>query len=125
MNLLVVSLLSGNTEINQPHALIMLFLQAFESIWSVGLIVFGFHLMIVGYVTFKSESIPRIISILVVFASAGYIIIHSLTLLLSQNDTVLSILNILFTVPMIAGELGLGIWLLVKGGKVLKTLPST
>lgn len=121
LNLIFVSLLSKNTalfNIDQLQAHTMLFLEAFESIWSIGLIIFGGHLMIVGYLAFQSDKIPKVISILLLLASIGYIVINLCNTLLSQYDAVISILKIVFTIPMIAGELGFGIWLLIRGGKV-------
>jgi hypothetical protein len=126
MNLIFVLLLSKGTDYlssfktDQLQALTMLFFEAFESIWSIGLIIFGGHLLIVGYLAFKSDSIPKVISILLSLASIGYIVIHLCKTFLPQYDGVISILNIVFTVPMIAGELGFGIWLLFRGGKVTK-----
>ncbi|WP_035437530.1 DUF4386 domain-containing protein [Bacillus sp. UNC322MFChir4.1] len=123
LNLLFVLLLTKNTtylsffKIDQLQAHIMLFLEAFESIWSIGLIIFGGHLMIVGYLTVKSASIPKVISILLLLASVGYIVIHFCNTFSPENDKFISILQILFSIPMIAGELGFGIWLLLKGGK--------
>lgn len=104
--------------IEQLQALMMLFFAAFESIWSIGLVIFGGHLLIVGYLAFKSDSIPKVISILLLLASIGYMSIHLSKTFLSQYDTVISTLNLLFSVPMIAGELGFGIWLLFRGGKL-------
>ncbi|MCD9024773.1 DUF4386 domain-containing protein [Cohnella silvisoli] len=124
MNLIFVLLLSRHTndlssfKIEQTQSLMMLFLEAFESIWSIGLIVFGGHLLIVGYVAFKSGSIPKVISILLLLASIGYIVIHLSKTFLPQYDRVISILNLVFTAPMVAGELGFGIWLLLRGGKL-------
>lgn len=126
LNLIFVLLLSKGTDylssfkIDQLQELTMLFFEAFESIWSIGLIIFGGHLMIVGYLAFKSDSIPKVISILLLLASIGYIVIHLCKTFLPQYDGVISILNIVFTVPMIVGELGFGIWLLLRGGKVRK-----
>lgn len=124
MNLIFVLLLSKGTDylslfkIDQLQALTMLFFEAFESIWSIGLIIFGGHLLIVGYVAFKSDSIPKVISILLLLASIGYMAIHLCKTFLPEYDGVISILNIVFMVPMIAGELGFGIWLLLRGGNV-------
>lgn len=127
MNLLFVLILSNSPDyislnIDQVQALVMLFLEAFDVIWSVGLIIFGGHLLIVGYLTFKSNFIPKIISILLWIASIGYIGIHLSYTFLSQYDGVITIFEYIFTVPMILGELGFGIWLLVKGGKVPKNV---
>lgn len=126
LNLLFVLLLTKNTtylsflKIDQLQAQIMLYLEAFESIWSIGLIIFGGHLMIVGYLTFKSASVPKIISILLLLASIGYIIIHLCNTFSPEYDRFISILQIAFSIPMIAGELGFGIWLLLRGGKIKK-----
>lgn len=126
LNLLFVLLLTKNTtylsffKIDQLQAHIMLFLEAFQSIWSIGLIIFGGHLMIVGYLTFKSTSIPKAISILLLLASIGYISIHLCSTFFSEYDKFISILQIVFSIPMIAGELGFGIWLLLRGGKTPK-----
>ncbi|WP_236708016.1 DUF4386 domain-containing protein [Brevibacillus choshinensis] len=127
LSLIVVLLLSGHTnelssfKIEQTQSLMMLFLEAFESIWSFGLIIFGGHLLIVGYVALKSDSIPNVIGILLLLASIGYMVIHLSKTFLSQYDRVIAILNLIFSMPMmIVGELGFGIWLLLRGGKLPK-----
>jgi hypothetical protein len=109
LNLIFASTSSDSSEM-------MLFLQTFESIWSIGLIVFGGHLIIVGYVVFKSKNIPTILGIFLILGGIGYAAINiSKTLLLQDN---LAILTTIFSIPMIVGELGFGVWLLVKGRKV-------
>lgn len=115
-NLILVLLLSKSTIAN-PEAYTMLFLNAFAYIWSVGLIIFGLHLFVLGYVAFLSKHIPKCISLLLFIASIGYIVIHVMNTMFSQYDTVISTIQALFQLPMIAGELSLAIWLLLKGGK--------
>ena len=123
LNLLFVLLLTKNTDYlsllktAQIKAQMILFLGAFDSIWSIGLIVFGGHLMIIGYLSFKSDCIPKLISILLLLASVGYIVINLFKTFLPQFDGVIFTLNIVFSIPMIAGELGFGIWLLLRGRK--------
>jgi len=122
LNLLFVWLLANSADplsiSDQLQAQVMLYLNAFESMWSIGLIVFGGHLLIVGGVAVKSNGTPKIISILLVIAGAGYILIHLCNTFLPQFDGVITVLKFIFTVPMIVGELGFGLWLLFKGGKV-------
>lgn len=128
LNLSVVLHLSGSGtylssfQTEQIESLMMLFLEAFESIWSVGLIIFGGHLLIIGYVALKSGCIPKVISILLLLAAIGYMVIHLSKTFLSSYDGAIAILNLIFTIPMIAGELGFGIWLLLRGGKVPKSV---
>ncbi|TMV44792.1 DUF4386 domain-containing protein [Paenibacillus mesophilus] len=120
--LIIVMLLSRQANylssftIEQTQALMMLFLDAFESIWSIGLIIFGGHLMVVGYLACKSDRIPKVFGVLLLLAAIGYMAIHLSKSFLPQYDEAISILNLIFTVPMIAGELGFGIWLLFRGG---------
>ncbi|UED73659.1 DUF4386 domain-containing protein [Brevibacillus sp. DP1.3A] len=126
LNLIVVLLLSKSTEplglipIDQLQAQMMLSLQAFESIWSIGLMIFGGHLMLVGYVAVQSENIPRVIGLLLLAASVGYMVINLSKLFFPQNIGLISTLTAIFQLPMIAGELGFGIWLLLKGGVASK-----
>lgn len=115
-NLTFVLLLSKSTVANS-EAYTMLFLEAFEYIWSVGLIIFGLHLLTLGYVTLQSKSIPKTISTLLLIAAIGYIIINVMNTMFSQYDAIISILNVVFQLPMITGELGFSIWLLLRGGK--------
>ncbi|AFQ08348.1 TPA: DUF4386 domain-containing protein [Bacillus pacificus] len=115
-NLILVLLLSKSTIANS-ETYTMLFLSSFEYTWSVGLIIFGLHLFVLGYVTFLCKHIPKCISILLFLASIGYIVIHVMNTMFSQYDAMISILNVVFQLPMIAGELGFSIWLLIKGGK--------
>lgn len=124
LNLVFVSLLTQDSynlttsTIDQLQTQVMFYLEAFDYIWSVGLIIFGGHLMIVGYLALKSEIIPKIISILLLIASIGYIVVHLCNMLLLQSDKITTILEIVFILPMTLGELGFGLWLLFRGGKV-------
>jgi hypothetical protein len=73
----VLQLLSGTDyltvfETEQLQAQAMLFLNAFNNTWLIGLTVFGLHLFVLGYLVFKSGYIPRIIGILLVVSSLGY-----------------------------------------------------
>ncbi|HDX9650589.1 DUF4386 domain-containing protein [Bacillus wiedmannii] len=114
---LILALLLSKSTIANPETYVMLSLSVFECIWSVGLIIFGLHLFVLGYVAFLSKHIPKCISILLFFASIGYIVIHVMNTLFSQYDIIISIVHTLFQLPMIAGELGFSIWLLIRGGK--------
>nr|WP_238343545.1 DUF4386 domain-containing protein [Gracilibacillus saliphilus] len=119
-NLIMVMLLTNSADyeslfhIDQLQGKVMLFLDAFHMIWSMGLVIFGGHLLVVGYITFKSDNIPKFISILLLIASVGYIVNHLLITFLPQYQSVIMVLELVFLLPMIVGELGFGIWLLIK-----------
>lgn len=102
----------------QVQALIMLRLDAFFGAWqTIGLVVFGVHLLLLGYLVSKSGDIPKVIGFLIMLAAIGYIVTNGGNLLLPRYADVIATIETVFTVPMIAGEVGLGLWLLVKGGR--------
>ncbi|WJH35805.1 DUF4386 domain-containing protein [Paenibacillus sp. CC-CFT747] len=120
-SLLQVSLLTSGSDYlsSLPEealpAAAMLGLDTFEAIWSVGLILFGGHLMVISRLAWQSPGAGRFISVLLGVASAGYLAVHLGRVVLATDSRILSILEFVFTGPMAAGELGLAVWLLFKG----------
>ena len=104
----------SNIGYEQLESQTWLFLNSFNSSWSMGLIVFSLHIFFLGYLGFKSNYVPRIISILLIIGSVGYMIIHLSNLLIPQYQDLIDILGWVFILPMLS-EVALGIWLLVKG----------
>ncbi len=90
--------------------------QLFESIWSGGLIIFGVHLVLTGILMKFHKGIPAILWVLTMIAGAAYILIHA-SQKLQLDPEMVGVMEMALTLPMIVGELGLAIWLLVKGGK--------
>jgi hypothetical protein len=88
----------------------MSFLKAFQSIWDMGLILFGFHLLILGYLVFKSGYVPKWLGAFLVLAAVGYIV-DGVGKTLSP-DYNLNIAQFTFV-----GEVLLIFWLLWKGIK--------
>lgn len=121
LNLVIVLNLVNSSEsflaINDLPAWSHVFLQSFQMIWSMGLIIFGGHLLIVGYLTFRLGSIPKFISFLLLISSMAYMIIHVCYTFLPQVNAFTSVFEAVMTAPMVLGELGFGIWLLLKGGR--------
>ncbi len=93
-------------------------ITAFEAIWSFGLIIFGIHLIAVGFVAMGTKKIPKVISILVVLSGFSYSFLHFMYNFLPQLESFTGLLELILMAPMVIGELGFGIWLLVKGRKV-------
>ncbi len=120
---IVLLLLSGDDyltvfETEQIYALGLLFINGFHSIWSVGLIVFGLHLFALGYLVFKSGYVPKILGILLIIAAFGYLIIDGGKLLVPNFEDYRATFELIFMIPMIIGEVGLALWLLIKGTKI-------
>lgn len=118
----VLLLTSGDASIttlpaDQSAALVMLYLNAFNGIWGIGLVVFGCHLLLLGYVVLMSDAIPKILGVLLVIAALAYLIVHLGNLLLPGYEQSIVMVETVLTLPMIIGEVGFGLWLLIRGGK--------
>ncbi len=96
---------------DQLQALVLPFLSGYDAGFNIGIFFFSFHLLVLGYLVFKSGYIPRILGILLIIASLGYLI-ESIAIILIPN----------FDVPIATftfiGELVFPIWLLWKGAKI-------
>lgn len=119
----VLQLLSGANylkvfETDQLHAQVMLFINAFSNGWVIGLVFFGFHLFVVGYLIFKSGFMPGIIGILLIMASIGYLIDSFAKILLYNYTDYETIFILIVAVPGVVGEVSLALWLLFKGNKI-------
>jgi Domain of unknown function (DUF4386) len=55
------------------HAQALARIEAFHSIWDVGLILFGIHLLVIAVLTYRSGFLPRFLGVLLAFAGAGYV----------------------------------------------------
>jgi hypothetical protein len=102
----------------QLHARIMLSLAAFNHTWLIGLIFFGFHLLLLGYLIIKSGYIPKILGILLIIAAFGYLIDSFASFLLANYADFQTVFMLIVVVPGIIGELSFTIWLIWKGGKL-------
>lgn len=102
---------------NQLHAQVQLFFNTFFDGWAVGLIVFGFHLLVLGYLVFKSGYIPKVIGILISFGAMCYIMQNIAVFILPNYGSYKATFEMIFGIPMAIGELSLAFWLLFKGGK--------
>ncbi len=101
-------------EPNQLHALRLLFLDGFNYGFQIGLIFFSFHLGILGYLVYKSGYIPRILSVLLIAASLGYLIDNVGNTFFPNYPEIIGLVVI---APNLIGELAIMVWLVIKGGK--------
>jgi hypothetical protein len=98
-------------ETDQLQAQAMLTLNAFSDGWDFGLVLFGLHLIVIGYLVFKASYMPKILGALLVIAGLGYMF-DSITVLLFPN---FGVTVSLFT---FVGELLLALWLVIKSASV-------
>lgn len=96
---------------NQLHGQVKLLLDSFHSDWSISLIIFAMHLILLGYLIFRSDYIPKVIGILLVIDGLGWII-DSLQPYLYPRA------HLGFIFAAFFGELVFALWLLIRGWKI-------
>jgi len=114
----VLPLLSGADyltvfETDQLHAQVMLFINAFNYGSNIAYVFLSLHLFILGYLVFKSGYsgyILRILGVLLIIASFGYLIDNFGKLLLPDYDTNIAMFTFI-------GEVLFMLWLLWRGAK--------
>ncbi|MEO8527553.1 MAG: DUF4386 domain-containing protein [Pseudolysinimonas sp.] len=93
-------------------------IDAYYAVWRIGLILFAAHLLVVGYVCFRSGFVPRWLGILIGVAGIGYLIDGVGTILVAGYQPTVS------TVTFI-GEVALIGWLFWAAVRRSRALPRT
>ena len=102
----------------QLHAQVLLAINAFSDVWHAGLFLFGLHLLIIGYLAFKSGYVPKLIAVLVAIDGLSYAIDTFGTVLSPGPWTDTATFTFI-------GELLLGLWLVIRGPRLTVNEPGT
>jgi len=125
LNLLfAIILLSGGDFLNvfnstQINALALMFLNGHNYGFLIALVFFGIHLMMLGYMIYKSGFAPKILGVLLLLSGLGYIVDSFANFILPDYEDYKMIFMMIVAIPGIVGELALTLWLLIKGVKVV------
>lgn len=96
------------------------FIKSFNSLWNIGLIVFGLHLIALGIV-YTNEGGKKWVNLsvksLLIIAGIGYLVLNVGLLIVPNPAAYTALIQPIFLVPQILGEVLFAIWMLVKGGK--------
>ena len=95
----------------QINAQMMASLNAFSAGWAVALVFFGIHLILIGYLAWKSGWMPKLVGILLVIAGLGYAADSFIGFLVPDYVATAA----LFT---FVGEPVLALWLVIRGKKI-------
>ena len=89
----------------------MLGITAFNDIWYVGQFLFGLHLLLIGYLAYRSGYIPKLLGVLIAISGLGYVI-DSVGAVLSRSAWA-DITSFTFI-----GEFLLALWLVFRSGRI-------
>lgn len=117
LNHFVVLLLLGGAgylavfQPDQLQALVRLFLDVYSYGFAIGILFFTVHVFLVGYLVFKSGYFPKVLGVLFIIASAGYLI-DNFSYVLQENYVTGAAY---FALPIAIAEIAFPVWLLIKG----------
>ncbi|WP_181770635.1 DUF4386 domain-containing protein [Amycolatopsis pittospori] len=104
----------GVFDADQLNAQALLEITAFADLWMMSLGLFGIHLLVLGYLAYRSGYVPRVLGVLLAVAGLGYVI-DTFGVLFSPNGwTDVSTYTFL-------GEFLLALWLVIQGRRVTST----
>jgi hypothetical protein len=99
----------------QWNALVLLFADTNAFMILLWGLIFGFHLLLLGVLVYRSGFLPRILGILLMIGAVGYLAQSYGHILTPQYDELLANVVIALSIP---GELAFTVWLLWKGVNV-------
>jgi hypothetical protein len=113
---IVLLLLSGATYLTvfepaQLQAQVMVFLDAYNYGFTIGIVFLFLHALILGYLIFKSGYFPRILGVLFIIASLGYLIDSFSHVLIANYKTG----PVYLAIPIAIAEIAFPLWLIIKG----------
>jgi hypothetical protein len=90
--------------------------EAFTDIWHIGLVLFGIHLLLAGYLAYRSGYVPKLVGAVVFIAGFGYLFDAAVRVVVDDPSFELSVITGL-------GEFVLGVWLVSKSHRI--SLPAS
>ena len=115
---IILLLLSGASYLtifapDQLQALVMLFLNAHESAVLIWGLFFGLHLLVLGYLVYKSGYLPKVLGILLLIVALCYLIQDFGNMLFPEYKALFTSIGSLAFL-----EIAFPLWLLIKGVNV-------
>jgi hypothetical protein len=95
----------------QLHTQALLAIPTYNDVWHAALLLFGLHLLVVGYLAFKSRCVPKLIAALVAIDGLSYVVDTFGTVLSPGHWTDTATFTFI-------GELLLGLWLVLRGRRL-------
>lgn len=114
---LVIQLVDGSSfgflTAEQMTTQTMVELASFEATWLSGLVAFGIHLVLLGVLVVRSGLVTRVLGYVLVAAGIAYVLDTAAQVMLSDYQSVASIMLLVVALPSMVGEGWLGLWLLL------------
>lgn len=110
---LALEIANGAVGLGSDAALLMV--SAFDFAWFVGLSAFGFHLVLLGALIFRTRMAPRVIGVILAVAGAAYVVDTAAHVLVADYAAIADVMLAIVAIPSIVAEFAFTIWLLLAG----------
>jgi hypothetical protein len=97
----------------QLEAQALLALDTFNSTWLIGLLAFGVHLVLLGWLLLKSHAAPRLLGYVLMVAGAAYVADTTAHTLLSNYVDYETVFLAIVAIPAVIAEGWMALWLLL------------
>ena len=97
------------------HGLALTLLEAHGYGYAIGLVFFGVHCLLLGYLVLRSGYVPRALGWLLLVAGIGYLVDSFARTLLVDYVGYETVLTLVVFVPAFVAELSFALWLLIRG----------
>lgn len=116
----VVKLFAVNTHISKYEYTNAFYdIMSFKSIWQLGLIIFGIHLLYLSNLVCEKKLINKILAAMLFIAGIGYMLSNTMSLFIENYEDIRFNVEVAFMLPMVLGEFGLALWLLIKPKSII------
>ena len=102
---------------DQLQAQALIGIHSFGDVFGAGLLLFGLHLLVVGYLAYRSGYVPRLIGVLLAVAGLGYVVDSVGAILLRGSWTDVSSFTFI-------GEFLLALWLVIRSPRITSGSPG-
>lgn len=102
---------------SEAAAQAMLHLDAFGNAWLIGLVAFGVHLVLLGWLVVRSGRAPKLLGRILMVAGGAYALDTLATVLVPAYDDLATVFLVLVAVPSVIAEGWMALWLLRHGGE--------
>lgn len=106
----------GAFDPGQIDSHVLLAVDAFNYAWLVGLVGFGFHLILLGYLMARSRWAAKALGYILMVAGAAYIVDTLARAVIADYADLENLFLAIVAIPSVIGELWFTVWLLRKGG---------
>jgi len=105
----------GAVREGERQSLALMFFEAHATGYAVGLAFFAFSLFLLGVLIYRSGYLPKVLAVLLMIASGGYLADTLARTLLTDYAAVQSIFDAVVFGPAVIAEVATALWLLVGG----------